>query len=285
MKNDIQSILNDLYHVDPSLKSKEEDLKKLIAQLLEAKPHLKVDPNFVKQLKNLLEHEASQLNQTEEEVRQNFWQLLNRTFLPFAGGVLAILIVVVLITEPISFTTQDKAPDELAIEPGIAEESTEASMEAEEMTPPEQDSSIEVATSGFGGEVSTDQISAQVQAIDEGLTTCKKTEMPWMNHSTEGGTATFYEKEGYVRKIKEELLGETGKTVSKYYFVEGELIYVIQEIHHYNRPITDEAFDPEESEIETTEFYFDAQTSLSGEILEKMERSQTLVEHYWANTN
>ncbi|MBN2536360.1 MAG: VWA domain-containing protein [Spirochaetales bacterium] len=47
----VQEILTDLYEIDPGLKEKEEELKKIIEKLLSSKPEVKMDKHFKEELK------------------------------------------------------------------------------------------------------------------------------------------------------------------------------------------------------------------------------------------
>jgi superfamily I DNA and RNA helicase len=51
MEKNIKNILEELYLVDPSLREKEEELKKIIEAMLKVKPNIKIDENFKESLK------------------------------------------------------------------------------------------------------------------------------------------------------------------------------------------------------------------------------------------
>ncbi len=87
MKNDISSILEDLYMIDPSLKGMESDLKKMIEKLIEAKPDVQINKEFVKELRQQL--------MAEMPAKQTNW--FSKYIFPFAGGVLATGLVITLI--------------------------------------------------------------------------------------------------------------------------------------------------------------------------------------------
>src|SRR3989344_2122932 len=59
--NNIETILRDLYNIDPSLKEHEPALKELIIKLIEARPGVVVDQNFVNNLRGQLLTQASQI--------------------------------------------------------------------------------------------------------------------------------------------------------------------------------------------------------------------------------
>ncbi len=54
MEQHILDILNDLYELDPELKEKEDELKKIIKELLSSKPVVEIDEEFKNNLKNEL---------------------------------------------------------------------------------------------------------------------------------------------------------------------------------------------------------------------------------------
>jgi|AntRauTorcE11897_2_1112592.scaffolds.fasta_scaffold08323_2 hypothetical protein len=60
--NKMNKILEDLYEVDPELKTQEKELKEIIKKLLASKPEVKIDQKFVKDLREkLLEGEKKQV--------------------------------------------------------------------------------------------------------------------------------------------------------------------------------------------------------------------------------
>ncbi|MBN2086913.1 hypothetical protein JW758_01060 [Candidatus Peregrinibacteria bacterium] len=62
MKKGIQSIINDLYKIDPSLKKQGKDLEKLVEKLIEAKPDIKMDKVFVNGLRRSLSAKAEEMS-------------------------------------------------------------------------------------------------------------------------------------------------------------------------------------------------------------------------------
>ena len=84
-----------------------------------------------------------------------------------------------------------------------------------------------------------------------------------VERSTEGGEVTLYFDHTQLKKIKEVHFGETGKAIFEYYFDDQGLVFIFEQIHDYNAPITqfeaDEdipAFDPNKSRIEENRYYF-----------------------------
>jgi hypothetical protein len=91
MKNDIQSILEDLYMIDPGLEKDEKNLKKLIEQLIQAKPDIAIDKQFAEGLRRQLMARADELKAS----KPNLMTLVHRFIYPLAGGVLATVLIVV----------------------------------------------------------------------------------------------------------------------------------------------------------------------------------------------
>lgn len=97
MKNHLTDILKDLYMLDPGLKNQEKDLKKLIEKLVAAKPDLKIDDSFVNGLRRQLSAKADEMVELDAVSKPGFMQSLHRFIYPFAGGVLATVLVVVVV--------------------------------------------------------------------------------------------------------------------------------------------------------------------------------------------
>lgn len=92
----IEEILNDLYKLDPTLKEYEPDLKKIITQLIAAKPNTKFDENFkIKLEKELLEKFKTI---TGQPIKKGLaWdKIIMGKFLYVMSGSLAIMILFVI---------------------------------------------------------------------------------------------------------------------------------------------------------------------------------------------
>ena len=89
MKKSIKSIIDDLYKIDPSLKKQEKDLEKLVEKLIEAKPDIKMDKVFVKNLRRCLSSKADEMM---EKIPKKFG-LLNFLY-AFGGTAMALVIIV-----------------------------------------------------------------------------------------------------------------------------------------------------------------------------------------------
>lgn len=91
----IQKILEDLYLIDPSLKTHEAKLIALIEELVKSKPDTHFDASFARELKTKL------LLQPVVAAKQSFWSSLAMPRFAYAGGALAIVLaVVVLVKQP-----------------------------------------------------------------------------------------------------------------------------------------------------------------------------------------
>jgi hypothetical protein len=89
-----------------------------------------------------------------------------------------------------------------------------------------------------------------------------------LSESTEGGEAKFYYQNGQLEKIVARHYGETFQLLTEYYLLNGQLSFVFEKRHKYNRPLyydttamkennDIEAFDFDKSEIIEDRSYFD----------------------------
>ena len=89
-----------------------------------------------------------------------------------------------------------------------------------------------------------------------------------LSESTEGGEAKFYYQNGKLEKIVAQHYGETFQLLTEYYLLNGQLSFVFEKRHKYNRPLyydttamkennDTEAFDIDKSEIIEDRSYFD----------------------------
>ncbi|MFC1732877.1 hypothetical protein ACFL6I_21450 [candidate division KSB1 bacterium] len=153
MKDNINSILNDLYMMDPSLKEQEEDLKKLIQKLIEAKPDIEMNEAFVENLRHKLNARADELGHEQPASHPNFMTIFKRFFYPFASGLLGFAIVIVIVLQfdtsfksfllpektaiqaPQTVTFEDELPVVGDLEVGPAEEPVEEPGEEKSLPP------------------------------------------------------------------------------------------------------------------------------------------------------
>jgi len=100
------------------------------------------------------------------------------------------------------------------------------------------------------------EIDHGVATIDRNLADYKKEEKSVME-STEGGSIEYYRKNGQIKKIVESHYGEVGKSITKYYFLDNDLAYVLAQTCDYNTHFLDEAFDEKKTTIRENKYYFD----------------------------
>jgi uncharacterized protein with ATP-grasp and redox domains len=58
IKQNIEEILNEIYDIDPTLKGREEELKKALEKMMEIKPQIKMSEKFKNDLRQRLYVEA-----------------------------------------------------------------------------------------------------------------------------------------------------------------------------------------------------------------------------------
>jgi hypothetical protein len=111
-----------------------------------------------------------------------------------------------------------------------------------------------------------DSIRAHVQRLN-GIRKWSRVEKRSLNRSAEAGEAVFCYQAGAVVKVVAHDYGETGKSLSEYYLLGGQLSFVYEQETRYNRPFYydqatarqnggDEAFDPAKASVEETRSYF-----------------------------
>jgi hypothetical protein len=123
----------------------------------------------------------------------------------------------------------------------------------------------------------TDSVWDTVLSIDENRSGYTRITIDGIGESTEGSTGDFYSENGDIKRITATYFGETGKTISDFYYDEGNLIYLVENIQRYNRPIyydeamaeefgDSEAFDPEKTEIFINRYYLSKNSIIETEI-------------------
>lgn len=88
----IQEILRELYKRNPELKKREKDLKKVVASLLELKPEVEPDQDFLLELKNKLLREFP-------EKRSGFFWSLKWAWVPLGAAALVLVISSIYMVE------------------------------------------------------------------------------------------------------------------------------------------------------------------------------------------
>ncbi|MBX3164180.1 MAG: hypothetical protein KF900_06830 [Bacteroidetes bacterium] len=98
-----------------------------------------------------------------------------------------------------------------------------------------------------------------------------------LSETAEGGEAKYYYQNGRLEKVITRYFGETGQLLTEYYLLNGQLSFVFEKSHEYNRPMyydttamkennDTEAFDFEKSEIKEDRSYFE-----NGSLIHKIE--------------
>lgn len=92
MNPNLQSILGDLYSLDPKLRESEKDLIPLLEKLVESKPDLKLDEQFVSSLRNQIMVRANELMESGKPTQVNWF---HRFLTPLMGGSVALAALVI----------------------------------------------------------------------------------------------------------------------------------------------------------------------------------------------
>lgn len=87
----IENILEEIYKIEPALKNREEELIKIINSLIDLKPEIKIDENFILSLKSKLQSRYG-----ISEPRKTWFTFLN----PRLVGGLAVAILLIIIAAP-----------------------------------------------------------------------------------------------------------------------------------------------------------------------------------------
>lgn len=106
MTEQIKSILNDLYSIDPKFRDQEQELVKAITVLLESKPNVAVDQAFVDQLRTTLLKHITQSSRPESRVWPTIKNLFFMNKLLYAGIGAALALVLVAVSTPFALKTQ-----------------------------------------------------------------------------------------------------------------------------------------------------------------------------------
>lgn len=80
MENNIKNILDELYKIDPNLREKEENLIKIIAEMIILKPNIKVNQNFKNELREKLYSQIVTKKYQKTNNKPNIWQILTYIF-------------------------------------------------------------------------------------------------------------------------------------------------------------------------------------------------------------
>lgn len=92
MNKTLQSILNDLYTLDPELEKSEKDLIPLLEKLVASKPNLTLDEQFVVNLRSQILVRADDLMKAENPAQASWF---HRFLSPLVGGTVALAALVI----------------------------------------------------------------------------------------------------------------------------------------------------------------------------------------------
>lgn len=96
MNPQINSILQDLFELDPSLKQQKKELEKIITKLLEAEPEIEVDAQFIKNLRHQLRLETERLTENQNTASFNFMGMIKKILLPLGSGALVVIAAIAI---------------------------------------------------------------------------------------------------------------------------------------------------------------------------------------------
>lgn len=143
MDKNIKKILEDLYSLDQSLKKHENELLRLIEELIASKPKIKFDENFKKELYLELLGKLSQLENKKNNF--NFMKKLNYAF--GALGVLLLILIPTLLKnkQPIANNINVNTPSDFKVQIAKLDRNAFGPLLANNIDPQRE------AVAGFGG--------------------------------------------------------------------------------------------------------------------------------------
>jgi len=109
-------------------------------------------------------------------------------------------------------------------------------------------------------EILVKSIEAEFKNIDKQIKTFRELKSDVNDLSSEGGILKKYYEGQILRKATLTLFGETGQSTTEYYFQNGNLIYVKEQVDIYSGPITESK--GKTDHIETNKFYFNKEKLL-----------------------
>jgi hypothetical protein len=96
MQDNIDNILAEIYQTDPSLKAHDAVLRKLVSELLIARPEAKIDQAFKSELRLRLQEAMD--NSTQKSPVKSFWSMFNRTWQISLGSALVVILIVLAVS-------------------------------------------------------------------------------------------------------------------------------------------------------------------------------------------
>jgi hypothetical protein len=183
MNNLIQEILKDLYQVDDTLRERENELVKIIQELLRSKPEAKIDENFVRELRQEILKRAKELKEERQaKVRNISWFSnlfpANKFAYALGGAVIVLIITVPLYSYINQKGKRAGAPEKLALDfnHGITEVKDQAFGALTATNQAKTPSSVQglggggvarTESGGGGGLVTTEKVDAGVPSRPE----------------------------------------------------------------------------------------------------------------------
>ena len=80
MQQKLNNILKELYIIDPSLKSREDDLKKVLKYMIWINPKVKIDDSFKNKLKNKIIKKTTKKSYKNFSIKNNFVTIFSFVF-------------------------------------------------------------------------------------------------------------------------------------------------------------------------------------------------------------
>ncbi len=104
----------------------------------------------------------------------------------------------------------------------------------------------------------TSYVNREVLKIKRDTKKYKKVSKDLMDESTEGGTLEGYFEKDILKRMKATYFGESGKTLVEYFFVNADLIVIVNRTSSYNASISDASHDAALTKTISQKYYLDA---------------------------
>jgi hypothetical protein len=111
--------------------------------------------------------------------------------------------------------------------------------------------------SGDSVEIIIKGIRKEFNKINSDTSKMRVTKEDKSGQSTEGGTITKFYDGNTLKKVRLVFYGETGKSTTEYYFLNGQLFFCFEQNDHYNKPIYEKNM--RVNKKEENRFYFNKQ--------------------------
>ncbi len=113
-------------------------------------------------------------------------------------------------------------------------------------------------------------IRTEVQAINKASAQYTKKTKILYDLSTEGAEVTYYTSGKGLKKIVAKIYGESGNKTNEYFYQGEDLIFVLEKLNHYDKPIG-AAKSPKVVRVEETRAYFEG-----GKCIRLLNRKKTI---------